>query len=86
MIEGIDVPAIEAKIAQYQEENAEQIMINRARKVLEKEYYVSAPNFCHFYPIQVAEIYILCLSINAMEKNNLYDLLMLVVGKFGHFS
>jgi hypothetical protein len=48
LIEGIDVPAIEAKIAQYQEENAEQIMINRARKVLEKEYYVSAPNFCHF--------------------------------------
>jgi hypothetical protein len=86
LIEGIDVPAIEAKIAQYQEENAEQIMINRARKVLEKEYYVSALNFCHFYPIQVAEIYILCFSINAMEKNNLYDLLMLVVGKFGHFS
>ena len=36
MVEGVDVPAIEAKIAQYQEENAEQIMINRARKVLEK--------------------------------------------------
>jgi hypothetical protein len=36
LIEGIDAPAIEAKIAQYQEENAEQIMINRARKVLEK--------------------------------------------------
>lgn len=36
LIEGIDVPAIEAKIAQYQEENAEQIMINRARKVLVK--------------------------------------------------
>jgi CDK-activating kinase assembly factor MAT1 len=35
LIEGIDVPLIEAKIAQYQEENAEQIMINRARKVLE---------------------------------------------------
>lgn len=34
LIEGIDVPAIEAKIAQYQEENAEQIMINRARKVI----------------------------------------------------
>lgn len=37
MIEGIDVPAIEAKIAKYQEENAEQIMINRARKVLQKK-------------------------------------------------
>lgn len=34
LIEGIDVQAIEAKIARYQEENAEQIMINRARKVL----------------------------------------------------
>lgn len=35
LIEGINVPAIEAKIAQYQEENAEQIMINRARKAEE---------------------------------------------------
>lgn len=34
LIEGIDAAAIEAKIAKYQEENAEQIMINRARKVL----------------------------------------------------
>lgn len=33
LIEGIDVPAIEAKIAQYQRENAEQIMIAQARKV-----------------------------------------------------
>lgn len=33
LIEGIDVSDIEAKIAKYQEENAEQIMINRARKV-----------------------------------------------------
>ncbi|XP_061367803.1 uncharacterized protein LOC133310825 isoform X1 [Gastrolobium bilobum] len=35
LIEGIDVSAIEAKIAKYQEENAEQIMINRARKAEE---------------------------------------------------
>jgi FMN-dependent NADH-azoreductase len=34
LIEGIDVAAIEARIAKYQEENSEQIMINRARKVL----------------------------------------------------
>lgn len=34
LIEGIDVADIEAKIAKYQEENAEQIMVNRARKVL----------------------------------------------------
>lgn len=33
LIEGIDVQVIEAKIARYQEENAEQIVINRARKV-----------------------------------------------------
>ena len=33
LIEGIDVPAIEAKIAQYQKENAEQIMNAQARKV-----------------------------------------------------
>ncbi|BBH08637.1 cyclin-dependent kinase-activating kinase assembly factor-related / CDK-activating kinase assembly factor-related protein [Prunus dulcis] len=31
----MNVPAIEAKIAKYQEENAEQIMINRARKAEE---------------------------------------------------
>ncbi|XP_062078472.1 uncharacterized protein LOC133782991 [Humulus lupulus] len=35
LLEGIDVAAIEEKIAQYQEENAEQIMINRARKAEE---------------------------------------------------
>ncbi|XP_027923639.1 uncharacterized protein LOC114181394 [Vigna unguiculata] len=35
LIEGIDVSAIEEKIAKYQEENAEQIMINRARKAEE---------------------------------------------------
>ncbi|KAL5547580.1 hypothetical protein UlMin_002811 [Ulmus minor] len=42
LIEGIDVPAIEAKIAQYQEENAEQIMINRARKAEELAAAMSA--------------------------------------------
>ncbi|KAK7381191.1 hypothetical protein VNO78_33721 [Psophocarpus tetragonolobus] len=35
LIEGIDVSLIEEKIAAYQEENAEQIMINRARKAEE---------------------------------------------------
>ncbi|CAH9136781.1 unnamed protein product [Cuscuta epithymum] len=35
LIEGIDVPAIEAKISQYQKENAEQIMISQARKAEE---------------------------------------------------
>uniref|UniRef100_A0A0D6R4C4 MAT1 centre domain-containing protein n=1 Tax=Araucaria cunninghamii TaxID=56994 RepID=A0A0D6R4C4_ARACU len=35
LVEGIDVPAIEAKIAKYQEENAEQIINNRARKAEE---------------------------------------------------
>ncbi|KAG2384178.1 uncharacterized protein HKW66_Vig0150590 [Vigna angularis] len=35
LIEGIDISAIEEKIAKYQEENAEQIMINRARKAEE---------------------------------------------------
>lgn len=33
-MEGVDVQAIEEKISKYQEENAEQIMINQARKVL----------------------------------------------------
>ncbi|TYI50206.1 hypothetical protein E1A91_D12G085200v1 [Gossypium mustelinum] len=32
LIEGIDVQAIEEKITNYQQENAEQIMINQARK------------------------------------------------------
>lgn len=36
LIEGIDVPAIEAKIAEYQWENAEQIMIAQTRKVSTK--------------------------------------------------
>lgn len=35
LIEGIDVPAIEAKIAKYEQENAEQIMNSRARKAEE---------------------------------------------------
>ncbi|KAL0360069.1 UNVERIFIED_CONTAM: CDK-activating kinase assembly factor MAT1 [Sesamum radiatum] len=35
LIEGIDVPAIEARIAQYQRENAEQIMNAQARKAEE---------------------------------------------------
>ncbi|XP_057447557.1 uncharacterized protein LOC130739311 isoform X2 [Lotus japonicus] len=35
LIEGVDVAAIEAKIAKYQEENSEQIMVNRARKAEE---------------------------------------------------
>lgn len=35
LVEGIDVPAIEAKIAYYQKENAEQIMNAQARKAEE---------------------------------------------------
>ncbi|KAI3450466.1 hypothetical protein Pfo_007131 [Paulownia fortunei] len=35
LIEGIDVPAIEARIAEYQRENAEQIMNAQARKAEE---------------------------------------------------
>jgi CDK-activating kinase assembly factor MAT1 len=33
LIDGINVEAIEQKIKRYSKENAEQIMINRARKV-----------------------------------------------------
>eukprot|EP01018_Ginkgo_biloba_P031720 Gb_12120 [translate_table: standard] len=35
LVEGINVPIIEAKIAKYQEENAEQIINSRARKAEE---------------------------------------------------
>jgi CDK-activating kinase assembly factor MAT1 len=35
LVEGVDVPAIEANIAKYQEENAEQIINSRARKAEE---------------------------------------------------
>ncbi|CAM8931030.1 unnamed protein product [Rhodiola kirilowii] len=35
LIDGVNVPAIEEKIARYQEENAEQIMIAKARKAEE---------------------------------------------------
>ncbi|XP_038974512.1 uncharacterized protein LOC103722757 isoform X2 [Phoenix dactylifera] len=35
LVEGIDVAAIEAEIAKYQEENAEQIIVARARKAEE---------------------------------------------------
>lgn len=33
LIEGIDVEAIEARIARYQQENAEQIYLSRAKRV-----------------------------------------------------
>lgn len=33
LVEGVNVQEIEDKIQQYQKENAEQIMINQARKV-----------------------------------------------------
>ena len=33
LVEGINVPAIEARISEYQRENAEQIMNAQARKV-----------------------------------------------------
>lgn len=49
LIDGIDVPAIEAKIAKYQEENAEQIMINRARKVLQNKITVFYPFLSFFW-------------------------------------
>ncbi|KAJ7955675.1 putative CDK-activating kinase assembly factor MAT1 [Quillaja saponaria] len=42
LIQGTDVAAIEAKIANYQEENAEQIMVNRARKAEELAAAVAA--------------------------------------------
>lgn len=35
LVEGIDVPAIEARISEYQRENADQIMNAQARKVLQ---------------------------------------------------
>ncbi|XP_065857023.1 uncharacterized protein [Euphorbia lathyris] len=35
LVAGVDVPAIEEKIARYQKENAEQIIINQARKAEE---------------------------------------------------
>ena len=35
LIEGVDVQAIEEKIKQYQKENAEQIIVNQARKVFQ---------------------------------------------------
>jgi len=34
LVAGVDVPAIEEKIAEYQKENADLILINQARKVL----------------------------------------------------
>nr|XP_028952937.1 uncharacterized protein LOC103446825 [Malus domestica] len=40
LMEGINVHAIEAKIAKYQEENAEQIMINKARKIVQNKIAV----------------------------------------------
>ena len=68
MVEGIDVPAIEAKIAKYQEENAEQIMINRARKVLLKKKRICLP-------LKKLPIVFLksensnCLLLNVIQKN-----------------
>lgn len=45
MVEGIDTAAIEAKIAKYQEENAEQIINARARKVLREVSKVAFISF-----------------------------------------
>lgn len=50
LIEGIDVPAIEAKIADYQRENAEQIMIAQARKA---EEYAAALAASKGQPAQI---------------------------------
>lgn len=46
MVEGIDVPAIEARIAQYQRENSEQIMNAQARKV--PQIYIFFSFSCDF--------------------------------------
>ncbi|EEF34002.1 uncharacterized protein LOC8265933 [Ricinus communis] len=42
LVAGVDVAAIEEKIAEYQKENAEQIMINQARKAEELAAAVAA--------------------------------------------
>ncbi|KAL6525259.1 hypothetical protein OROMI_030852 [Orobanche minor] len=44
LVDGIDVPAIEARIAQYQRENAEQIMNAQARKAEEYAAALAASN------------------------------------------
>lgn len=51
LVEGVDVPAIEANIAKYQEENAEQIINSRARKAEElakslREHQTQAATDC----------------------------------------
>lgn len=45
LVEGNNVPALEAKIARYQKENAEQIMNAQARKVCKM---VNGRNRCFF--------------------------------------
>ncbi|KAG9141557.1 hypothetical protein Leryth_025355 [Lithospermum erythrorhizon] len=49
LVEGIDVPVIEVKIAQYQRENAEQIMVAHARKA---EDYAAALAASKSQPMQ----------------------------------
>ncbi|KAG9134935.1 hypothetical protein Leryth_001179 [Lithospermum erythrorhizon] len=49
LVEGIDVPAIEVKIVQYQRENAEQIMVAHARKA---EDYAAALAASKSQPMQ----------------------------------
>lgn len=51
LVEGIDVAAIEEKIAKYQEENAEQIMINRARKVRTSDNGFRLAQYIHICPL-----------------------------------
>jgi len=51
LVEAVDVPAIEANIAKYQEENAEQIINSRARKAEElakslREHQTQAATDC----------------------------------------
>ncbi|KAM7472902.1 hypothetical protein LguiA_011085 [Lonicera macranthoides] len=52
LVEGIDVPAIEARIAQYEKENAEQIMNAQARKA---EEYAAALAASKGQPAQTDE-------------------------------
>lgn len=74
LIEGIDVPTIEAKIARYQEENAEQIMINRARKVHQKNLCLPLKNLQIFFSSQSRAIKFVIqwpfISISEFHRNN----------------
>lgn len=76
LIEGIDVPAIEAKIAKYEIENAEQIMNARARKVC-KPLHITVFTCCILEDSVLTSVLLFSFIFHSRYKMKLSGLLFL---------